>query len=400
MNINEVLQEIENRKRLYGLEEFKKCMEAIGNPQKNLKCVHVAGTNGKGSTSNFLFSTLKQKYKVGMFSSPYLIKHNDRIRINTGYISDEKIIYYYKKYNELWLEYNLSSFEIDMFMAVQFFLDEAVDICVFEVGLGGEFDATNIITPLVSVITNISYDHMEFLGKTLVEIAKAKAGIIKENVPLITTEDNAECLAVFQQKCIEKNAPLFIVKDFPNYKKNTKIYYEYQDYKINLATLADYQVKNSVLAINVLNILKQFPLTKTQIEQGISNSIWKGRFELISTKPKIIIDGAHNVAGILELVKALENNKNIKILFSVLKDKEYIKMLEILENHFDNIYFTTFDFHRAFSISDLQQLDLKKATIVEDYQSFFKANENYEGTILVCGSLYFISEIRKRYKGD
>lgn len=397
MKIETVITEIENRKRLYGIDEFRKCMDAIGNPQKQLKCIHVAGTNGKGSTSNFLFDTLKQQYKVGMFSSPYLIKHNDRIRTNNGYIPDQKIIEYYQKFNNLWLEYNLSAFEIDMFIAVQYFIDEKIDICVFEVGLGGKLDATNIITPLISVITNISYDHMEFLGNTLPKIAYEKAGIVKENSMLITTEQNPECLQVFKEVCKLKNTTLKVISDFPTYtKQNDKIVYEYQDYHINLTSLADYQVKNSVLAINVLNNLKAFPLSKQQIEHGINISQWKGRFELISQNPRIMIDGAHNVAGMNELVKALKHEKQVKILFSALKDKEYQKMLQILKTNFTEVYLTTFSFHRAFTYAELKATN---ENIIADYNQFLDENIDYEGLIVICGSLYFISEIRKKYKG-
>ena len=198
-NSEEVITYITSRtKSKYGLSAFKEYMRSMGNPQYRLSCVHIGGTNGKGSTTDFLRSILQTAgYTVGTFTSPHLESHHDRIRINDVPISDEDLVAYANRYSEDWDKYGITMFEIDMFLSVMYFLEHKADIVLYEVGLGGELDATNIIDPLVSVITTIGYDHMDYLGNTIEEIAGAKAGIIKPNRPLITHERKSSCLQVF-----------------------------------------------------------------------------------------------------------------------------------------------------------------------------------------------------------
>lgn len=391
MRINDVLKELESRKRMYGINEFRACLNELGNPHLKLKCVHVAGTNGKGSTSNFIQSIFKQSYKVGLFTSPYLIKHNDRIRINDTWISDEKIIEYYEKYNDLWLKYQLSSFEIDMFMAIYYFIENEVDFCVFEVGLGGLLDATNVIDSFLSIITNIAFDHMEFLGNDLESIATAKAGIIKPNSTFMTLDVNHREL--YEAICGKNNTKCIILDSIPE-RKNNKNAYQFNQFNIDLAMHSTYQIENSFLALNAaLEIKKHFPISDALIENGINQALWRGRFEKISDQPLVYVDGAHNVAGIDALIQTLQNYPKVKILFSALKDKEYQEMLRRLSAHFDDISVTTFDFYRALNKADLQALEHVK--YVESVEDFLKENANYDGLIMICGSLYFISSILK-----
>ena len=304
MKIKSVIAEIESRKRMYGIEEFKKCLQEIGNPQLQLKCIHIAGTNGKGSTSNYISSILKLKYKVGLFTSPYLLKHNDRIRINDQFIEDEKIIAYYNQYDALWRKYNLSSFEIDMFMAIMYFIENQVDVCVFEVGLGGELDATNVIYSIVSAITNIAFDHEAILGNTLVEIAQTKAGIIKENSCFVSADKTH--FDLYQKICVEKNTKCILVNNDVPYTKNKNIQFDYQGLKIVLNTVADYQVKNSILALEVVKAYEPtFP--DELIIKGLYNAFWRGRAEIVSEKPLVMVDGAHNLAGIEVLIQTLHH---------------------------------------------------------------------------------------------
>lgn len=396
MRIEEILQDLERRKRLYGIEEFKDFLNHLGNPQKHLKCVHVAGTNGKGSTSNYIHQVFSQKYRIGLFTSPYLIKHNDRIRINHEWISDDKIIEYYNNYNDLWLKYNLSSFEIDMFMAILYFNENNVDFCVFEVGLGGTYDATNVIDSFLSIITNISFDHQEYLGNTLESIASAKAGIIKPNSVFMTLDKQHASL--YQEICHNLNTKCFILNELPNKIESDFIKYSYLEYDVELSTDSSYQLANSFLALNaILEIKKEYPISKEEILKGLKQAKWSGRFELICDKPKIIVDGAHNVAGIKALVETLKNYPKVKILFSALKDKEYQEMIRLLSQVTNEIYVTQFSFYRALEKEELKKLD---SIYVESATKLIDENRDYDGLIVICGSLYFISSILKELKNE
>lgn len=396
MRIEEILQDLERRKRLYGIEEFKAFLNYLGNPEKKLKCVHVAGTNGKGSTSNYIHQVFAQKYRVGLFTSPYLVKHNDRIRINHEWISDEKIIEYYEKYNDLWLKYNLSSFEIDMFMAITYFNEQNVDFCVFEVGLGGTYDATNVIDSFLSLITNISFDHQEYLGNTLESIATAKAGIIKKHSTFMTLD--VKHASLYQKICSDLNAKCIILNELPKRLESKAIKYNHLDYDVELSTDSSYQLANSFLALNaILEIKKEYPINKEEILNGLKKAKWRGRFELILEKPNVVIDGAHNIAGINALVETLKNYPKVKILFSALKDKEYQKMLQLLSSVTNEIYVSAFSFYRALEKEELLKLD---ATYVESVSKFIQENKDYDGLIVICGSLYFISSVLKELKDE
>ena len=228
----EVIHLIEQKRRNgIDLRQLKQYMEAKGNPQLRLKCIHVGGTNGKGSTTNVLASVLMEAgYKVATFTSPYLETHHDRIRINDVFIDEATIVAYANAYYDEWVAHDLSMFEIDMFIATQYFVEQEVDIAIFEVGLGGEQDATNIIDPLVSVITNIGLDHMEFLGNSYRAIATAKAGIIKQGKALITSEDREECLAVFAQTCEKRSAEMILVKEIKNVHVDSCLHFDYQQF--------------------------------------------------------------------------------------------------------------------------------------------------------------------------
>ena len=384
---------------------FKQCMISLGNPQLKLKCIHVAGTNGKGSTTNYLRSILQEAgYKVGSFTSPHLVVHNDRIRINDENISDERLLSYANQYVEVWEKYDLSMFEIDTLLSFIYFLDEEVDFAVYEVGMGGRLDATNEIRPMVSVITNIGYDHMQYLGNTLELIAGEKAGIVKEKIPLFTTEEKPECLAVFQNICEEKNSPLFRVEIPEATFEDGEYHYEYLNYQVRLKTYASYQIGNSALSLAVIDYLVRQGLvqvSKEDIENGLAGGSWKGRFEVIQKAPKIILDGAHNEAGIDALIKSIDNLKEpIIVIFSALKDKEYHKMLLALQEVVSELIITEFDFYRKASLEELQEgLEAKG---IRDYKKAINYAKKRvgNGTIIITGSLYFISDVRAYLLGE
>lgn len=383
----------------FSLDHFKALLEKLGNPQYKLKTVHIAGTNGKGSTTDYLRSIIQTAgYTVGTFTSPHLEVHNDRIRVNNVFISDEDLLRYGNQFHEIIEENQLSMFEIDTLIAIYYFIEKNVDIALFEVGLGGRLDATNVILPLVSLITSIGYDHMDLLGYSLEEISLEKAGIIKESVPLITAEDKENCLFVFKSVCEEKHSDLIRIHQAYEIIVDTFIYFNYRDLNIRLNTLAQYQIKNSSLAIEAAFYLREcgFRITDQMIQDGLVNTLWKGRFETISTHPFIIIDGAHNTNGIDALVESCKNCKRpLVIVFSALKDKETQKMIHTLVDCADEVIVTEFEFYRAASLELLAENN-QVTSIRNPYDAIqYALSKSVNGTCLITGSLYFISEVRQ-----
>jgi dihydrofolate synthase/folylpolyglutamate synthase len=381
----------------FSLDHFKAFLESLGNPQHQLKTVHIAGTNGKGSTTNYLRAILQASgLKVGTFTSPHLEVHNDRIRVNDVYISDEQLLYYGNLFAEMIEENNLSMFEIDTLIAIHYFLDQDVDIALFEVGLGGRLDATNVIVPLVSLITTIGFDHMDILGDTLELISIEKAGIVKEGVPLFTSENKLECLDVFRRICMERNAKCHSIKEAQNIELKHGISFNYDNLSIHLNTAALFQVKNASLAIEGARYLSNyFEIGDDDIIDGLKDTQWKGRFELISTNPHIIIDGAHNTHGISALIESVQYlPKPLVIVFSALRDKETDAMLDDLLSIADEVIVTEFDFYRAASLEMLSHGNV--LAIQDNREAILKGIElSVKGSCLITGSLYFISQVRQ-----
>lgn len=385
-------------------EGFRSLLEQLGHPERQLKCLHVAGTNGKGSTTDYLRSILQSHgYKVGSFTSPHLIVHNDRIRINNENIPDDKLLYYGNKFEPYYEKFHLSMFQIDMLISVYYFLDSQVDYVVYEVGMGGRLDTTNIIMPLVSVITNIGFDHMAYLGDTLEAIAYEKAGIIKEGVPAFTGETKKRCLQVFDRVAEEKHTSVTRIRAGKGEIRNGHCCFSYGGYDIALGTLALYQVKNATLALAVAEYLRKnhiIELDRQDIVKGLESTLWNGRFEVVNEKPLIIVDGAHNehgVTAIIDSVKALP--RPLCIVASILADKQYDKMIRTLRTLCDELVVTTFVSSRSTPIEKLAEGH--DVTAIEDYRKAleYAADKYADGTVLATGSLYFVSEVRALYKG-
>lgn len=383
----------------FSLDHFKVLLNRLGDPQLQLKTVHIAGTNGKGSTTNYLRSILQTSgLKVGTFTSPFLEVHNDRIRINDRFISDEQLLHYGNRFADLIEENNLSMFEIDTLIAIHFFLDQEVDIALFEVGLGGRLDATNVILPMVSLITTIGFDHMDILGDTLELISFEKAGIIKDSVPLYTSEDKPECLEVFKRICEERNASFNSIKEAQEIKLDQNISFNYDGLSIRLNTSAFYQVKNASLAIEAARYLSHFfKINDEDIVSGLKDTQWKGRFELVSTNPHIILDGAHNTHGVSALIESAKYlPKPLVIVFTALRDKETDAMLDGLLSIADQVIVTEFDFYRAASLDKLTHGNVM--AIQDNHEAILKGIElSKDGTCLITGSLYFISQVRQTF---
>lgn len=396
-NYEEVYDFINSQKdRVYSLDHFQRYMQDLGDPQLALKCIHIGGTNGKGSTTNYIKEVLlRAGYRVGTFTSPALKTRLDVIRINDRHIDEQFMVDIANRYVDRWLEYEISLFEIEMFIAVMYYLYQGVDIAVFEVGLGGELDATNIIYPLVALNTNIGLDHIEYLGDSYESIATAKAGIIKDGVDFITGEDKQECLDIFKEACEKHHSELIRVERIHDIQDGENVKYTYKGYNIVLDSPALYQIKNSALAIEALLYLKEkneITFGDDDLIYGLFEAKWAGRFEKLRDDPLIIIDGAHNREGIDELYRAARKFHDLKIIFSALKDKDTDYMIErLLELTYD-ITVCEFEHPRA------QKAEL----LAKDYPvkvepDYFKAIDeafDHQGTLLITGSLYFIAKVR------
>lgn len=387
------------RNNHHDLHHFCQFLQSQGNPQNQLQVIHVAGTNGKGSTVSYLASCLTEAgCRVGTFTSPHLVAHQDRIRIQESWIDDATFLRYTQQYQKEIETWQLGMFEIDFFFACLWFVEQQVDFAIIEVGIGGRDDKTNALaTSVVSVIVNIGLDHMDRLGNSLQEIAYAKAGIVKEKGLLVTTENKQECLAVFSQECEKKQAD-FIVGNKSSIIQTNPLQFSYQGQLFDLESQALYQVENASLALLVLEQLKlrgKIQISLDQIQRGIKKAKWEGRYELISKKPRIILDGAHNQPGILALCQSAKNLPEPHvILFSALKDKAYHDMALQLLTIANRLIVTQFSYGRA---QNAKQLQVEGSEVIADWKLALEEGINAvedKGSLLVCGSLYFISEVR------
>jgi len=403
-DIKSALSELQSRtsSSMFELSHFQRCMADLNNPQNQLKCIHIAGTNGKGSTSNFIRSVLENAgYKVGLYTSPYLISHNDRIRINNQPIDDERLLGYINQSYPLWETYQLSMFEIDTLIAIWYYVDEQVDWAIFEVGLGGRLDATNVIYGVANVITTIGMDHMEFLGNTLEKIAYEKAGIIKERSLVILGEDKPEPLNAIIKHCHSFQIEPIMRQEIDNItQKENGFEFSYQQQTYSIQGMALYQINNASLAIETCNALKKVghvKFTEDQLYHGIAQAKWLGRFEQVKKSPLTFIDGAHNEHGILALVQTLKFcPRPLIVVFTALKDKETSKMLSHLIGIADQVIVTEFDFIRAEKAIILAKgFDVLIEPNWQKALQLAQKQAKTEGCVVITGSLYFISEVRR-----
>lgn len=395
------------------LSRITKALNRLGNPQDEFKTIHVAGTNGKGSTSNYITNILMSAgYKVGLFTSPYVVEFNERIKINQINISDKDLVKYTnilfelsKKMQEEDSEEIITFFEVLTIIAFLYYRDQAVDYAVVEVGLGGLLDATNVIVPEVSVITNISYDHMKQLGNTLESIALNKLGIVKDQVPLVTGIQDRHLYPLIYEIAYKHHARVKICNFdlIENVELNETTSFEYQENSYQLQLPGTYQVKNAVVAIETIRLLRlinDLNITESHIQEGLFITKWPGRFEIFDHH--IVLDGAHNIGGIHALKRSVQSiypDKRIICLFSVMKDKQHKEMIEELDNFCGALYFTEFDYNRRADAEDLffESHHYKKSFHHDHKAIFQKLSKELKDDeiLLVTGSLYFISEIRK-----
>ena len=368
---------------------------ALGNdPHLNLRCIHVAGTNGKGSTSHYLASILQEAgYKTGLYTSPHLKDFRERISINGKLISKKYIVDFVEQYKNDFSKINPSFFEMTVFMAFKYFDDKKVDVAVIETGLGGRLDSTNVIYPDLSVITNISFDHMHLLGDSLEKIAAEKAGIIKEHIPVVVGEAKGKIRKLFKKEASEKHSDIYFADTI-----NTATYF-----KSELKGVYQQKNKNTVyLACKILQ-QRDYKISPAQIKKGIAkvvtNTGLRGRWETIGTYPKIICDIGHNEAGIHEVVKQLkkEKYKQLHIVIGTVNDKDVSKMLKQLPRN-AHYYYTSANMPRALDALVLKGIGEKLGLKGEVYLSVKRAlkaakkNAGKQDLIFVGGSAFIVAE--------
>lgn len=370
----------------HGLAHFACYMASIDDPQDQFKSVHIAGTNGKGSVTNYLKDILRHSgYKVGTFTSPHLINHRDRIRINDEWIDPSSFLYYLNKYLDDIIKWELSMFEIDMLIMSAYFKDQQVDIAIVETGLGGRLDSTNVLHhPLVDAIVTIGYDHMDRLGNTLEKIAQEKAGIIKKDAQVVigTMEPWLKMAIMAKAQCNHIHHNVYTYLD-------DTLWVAGQGYKFTSKAL--YQRHNLAMALNIARILPGFALKYEGLAAVLAKSNWAGRFEIMQEEPLIIIDGAHNLPGIRELKRSLmAYDQPFNIIFAALRDKDPLALIKELEPVAAELIVTQFPFYRCCPIANYPDKYLKFL----DFKDAIAHGITMKKPLLICGSLYFISEAR------
>lgn len=402
------------------LDAIKYFVEELDHPEKKLKIVHLAGTNGKGSVCEMISTVLEQAgYKVGLFMSPHIVRFNERIRVNHQEILDEEIEELTSimepivtKYNQTH-EVHVTLFEIETAMALLYFVKNKCDIVVLETGLGGLVDCTNVVAPILSIITSIGYDHMDILGNTLEEIAIQKSGIIKENSETIFVEQEKSVNEIIEETCKEKNNTLHLIKqeDWSNVSlKGEEQVFDYKNYKqIGINLKGNKQVPNACIVLEALEILKKngYEIPKETIQEGLKTVVHKARFEQIYEEPTIIFDGGHNEAAIRNLIETIEqyykNDDKIYIL-SILKTKDYKTVIkELMEDNKAIFIFTD-----GTKEQDEVKCYVKKEELYNEALQYRKENlfmdslenalskcktEYKDKTIFVVGSFYTYSEV-------
>lgn len=400
-----------------GLDRIKEMLNILDNPQDKLNIIHIGGTNGKGSTSIFIQSILMESgLDIGFFSSPAIISENESIRINNNYIDYSKaydlLIFIKNTWEENFnREKYLTYFEAFTILGILYFKEKEVDIAIFEVGLGGRFDSTNIFSKkLASVITNIGLDHIGVLGGTIEEIAYEKAGIIQEKDYVFAYPSPNEAVKIVKDVSAEKKAKLNILSvDDIDIKSIESDYNEfsYRGHE-NLKTkmVGEHQIYNCSLAIMVIDSLNErkiFNITDEDIKSGVLKAKWPGRLEWLVKNPRVLIDGAHNVDAIENLVKFLQNEKydNLRVLMGILKDKEHDKIFEMLASLPAKFYLTEVPFEgRKMKVEEMEEELQKYTNEIKSFENskeavdtVFKDSKD-EDLIVITGSLYLISEIR------
>ena len=390
----------------YQRDNFDKFLKAI-HFQYKTPSIHIAGTNGKGSTTTYLsYAYAECGYKVGAFRSPFLDKPNEMICVNNVEISDEQFMSIYNQYKKEINKFNLSAFEVQTFVALSFFDQSKCDIAIIECGLGGETDATNVFTPILSIITTIALEHTDSLGYSISEIAIQKAGIIKEEVPVLVGDLPEDAIKVIAEVAKDNKSKICYKSFYVNEHYTDEGYdFDYGEFgTLHIKSLVQYSIHDCTMSLEAMTILKdRIPYDVEKVKAGIAKAFVPCRFEVVSKSPLVIIDGSHNPEGIAALCdKSLYNvvrDKPLHVIFSCFRDKNIANMLAVLGSVTDDLTMTTFDNPRA-RTEDEYFLFLGDYQFRENAVELLKEKmEQFpEDVILVTGSLAFAAYMRKAFK--
>ncbi|AVQ32968.1 bifunctional folylpolyglutamate synthase/dihydrofolate synthase [Staphylococcus muscae] len=397
-----------------GVKRMEWMLQRLGNPEQKIQAIHIGGTNGKGSTVAYLRDALlNNDYQVGTFTSPYIESFNERISLNGTPISNEEIVELVRRVKPVSEAMDeetelgvATEFEIITTMMYLYFGEiHPVDFVIVEAGLGVKNDSTNVITPILSVLTSIGLDHTDILGNTYIDIARDKSAIIKEGIPVVYAVKNEEALKLIRDTTENMHAKsLEFDRDILIVSEDDEFTYRYKDYELEniaLDMLGEHQKENAALAITALIELNEQGLIEIDFNKmidGIEQVKWKGRIERVSEKPLIILDGAHNQESVDALIDTIEKYyhlEKVDILFSAIAGKPIHHMLHAFDEISEHIYVTQFNFPKALPIEKLyDEVDSEQKSMVEDYVTFI---QNYDGdALLITGSLYFISEVKTK----
>jgi len=401
-----------------GLDKILKLLHGMGNPQTEFTSIHIAGTNGKGSTAALLESIYRHAgYRTGLFTSPHLLNINERIQINASPIPMEKLISYVDKFKDDIEGISCTYFEALTALAFRYFADSGIDVAFVEVGLGGRLDATNVISPVLSILTQIDLDHTEHLGETLTEIATEKAHIIKTNVPCLSQSRNPEVSAVIKRHAAERSAQLFTLNEVCSVKtlRCTEDFSEFnltftdekfEDLKLKLP--GRYQVNNAALAVAATKILRgKFSLRKEDIGSGLRNVKWPGRLQKLQDRPKIVVDVAHNTAAVRALIKDLKSIyqfDRLVVLVGLLDDKNFPEISKIIASAAETVFVVTPNSERALDgqllCEEFLKYSVQAVKCLDTEDGFQKAISYANGNDLICilGSHYVVGELLHFYK--
>lgn len=388
-----------------GLQTTFALDDHFGHPHQKYKTIHIAGTNGKGSSSHTLAAILQsQGYKVGLYTSPHLVDFRERIRVNGECVPEQYVIDFVEENRAFFEPLHPSFFELTTAMALKYFAEQEVDYAVIEVGLGGRLDCTNIITPILSIITNISFDHTQFLGNTLAEIAGEKAGIIKPGVPVVIGEYLPETRPVFENKAKAENAPILFAQDFnADHLENS------ETCDVDMELKGSYQERNKKTILTALHILRQkLAINDEAIREGFAHVCeltgLRGRWEKLNDAPLTICDTGHNLAGWNDLAPQINSVKaeTKHIVFGMVDDKDVVHVLQLLKEKLENrvkYYWTQPSTKRAIPVEKLSELALKLGLHGETYLSVKEAynaalkNAEKDDFVFVGGSSYVVADL-------
>jgi dihydrofolate synthase/folylpolyglutamate synthase len=398
---------------ILGLGTIKNILSALGDPQNDFNCIHIAGTNGKGSVASALSAILHESgYRVGLYTSPHLVRFNERICINNRQIANKDVVKSYQAVKRVHHgDRSPTFFEFSTAMALYTFSRQKVDWAVIETGMGGRYDATNIIKPAISIITNVSMEHRDYLGSTIAEIAREKAGIIKQMTPVVTAVKQKQARSVVREVAQKKSAPLFMLgKDFAvrQHPSGHFSYYGFENTWRHLKTplLGHYQVQNAALALAASELLTKnnVSISRESIKQGLANTRWPGRLEIVCDNPLVILDGAHNLIAARNLARFLADNlakRRITLVIGILDDKPYASMLKSLLPQCSRAIITRAKTGRALDPQRLYKTAqnlVSDVSIVPDVSDAFRqAVETAASDEVICvaGSLYVVGEAKE-----